>query len=444
MIGFRLLPKAKYYEYDDITSPVRDTGLYCLSGSTWVIVKGLLDFYGDWRSRYVQELEVPKNQVQPVTDEQWEVIQDALDLAQHEMGYDMSCDLTEALGTLTTVLSGMAASIQNQVSVPDCGCETVGTEAPEEPIETTPTIGPGEDFEDQASYNTYKCQAATTIVHQIVQTQIRLQAEFPFGLANVTVRVMAAAVGYILGSVGLVGLLALLGQVSQLVTTLLFSDNFDLDNMITELNAAYDDLVCALYEAGGTTEAVSNVSDVLSGTAMSAAEVFYIELYLQPVILNRLFTYQPESLILALASDCSACEQATDLFFTLGINGQPRGSGNLDKDGLQRTLTATQDSNGFWYIMVGVGDHGSQTYLDDCTPLPAGVAGTADERFGFVRNTNSTSAVSSSVGKACTNGVHSSVWGPSFPAIGAQQNITWFSMIGNAVFSIDVTLIDLG
>lgn len=212
---------------------------------------------------------------------------------------------------------------------------------------------------------------------------------------------------------------------------------------------ARSELVCALYESGDVGQAKGDFQTALD--AAIDAEVstglanFVIKgmsrLWVTNDNLNKLFTEDTSREYPVGSVDCSACNQsAVGIKFQLGINGLPRGSGDLSPDGLTRTLSSQPDDNGFHYITFGVYATPSQdSGFNDCSFIPASVVGTPQESFDALYP-NSITGILQGDGYRCTNQVSSGQYGPGGPLLNTVYEISWTEFIGNAPFTVDVQL----
>lgn len=250
----------------------------------------------------------------------------------------MGCE--DVFTGIVEALSAMTVAIQNQSG---CGCESVGTELPEEPSDGPPTI-PDDNFPDVPTYDYYKCKAAGEIVRRQIQSQSILIANSAEGYLNAGIVTVTTVVTFVLTGAGFAGLLALLGFVAKLVQALVTGEGLDLENVRDELTTYQDELMCALFCAPNTDDAKTAYMAIIETTAMNAVEKEYIELYLQPVILNWLFVYQEEIDVLPTVYDCSECGctvPACGFYFQNNNDGKgDYGSGTFRYDGLPFTISS--------------------------------------------------------------------------------------------------------
>lgn len=272
MATFRAYEKAKYYDLSHILNPVRGAGFYCLSGSTWQLLKGWLDFYGDWRSRYVQDLNVPIATLQGVDDDGWELIQDALDLAQHELGGDMSCDLAVVFEGLTAAINKLATS-----SGSCCG-QTLGTEQnPPGSIDGSELVPPPGFTEPPVAMGTYRCDAANifyagaeTLLTDLIATGFESQTSLGITVVAVVFGAVVAATPFFAAFTDFIGFLA------DLVLAL-FSGDFSLEAMLSAWQANKESVICTLYLAGTTDVRKVAYDDLIDTFGLADAEAEFLK-----------------------------------------------------------------------------------------------------------------------------------------------------------------------
>jgi len=314
--------------------------ILCVNDQTLYLLQNFAGEDVNYTGRYVKAY-FPGGMVDTVDPDDPEVttVNEIANRFRLEM-YPMCEEIIVALENINITLARLADR-------PCCDGGNVGTEFPEDPETGPPPIGPGEDFPDVPTYDTYKCQQAATIAYSLLQTHRLLLAEFPFGLAGLTIAAMTAALQYVFAAAGLVALFTQLGTITSMITALLQGGTIDFDNVVTRLEVLYDDIICALFCAANTEAAITAVSDLLDADVpLTPNERVYIKLYLQAVIINRLFSYQPDTLNLVLAPDCSSCGcdsiPCGFVFTDQGVGGG-FASGTFDYRGLEFTLSSTPD-----------------------------------------------------------------------------------------------------
>jgi hypothetical protein len=335
------------------TLPPTNKHILCVNDQTLYLLQNFAGEEVNYTGRYIKGY-YPGGMVDTVDPDDPEVttIAEIANRFRLEM-YPMCEELIVALENINITLARLADR-------PCCDGGNVGTEFPEDPVTGPPPIGPGEDFPDVAAYDFYKCQQAATIAYSLLQTHRLLLAEFPFGLAGLTIAAMTAALQYVFAAAGLVALFAQLGTITSMISALLQGGTIDFDNVVSRLEALHDDILCALFCANSTEAAITAVSDILDADVpLTPNERTYIKLYLQAVIINRLFSYQPDTLNLVLAPDCSTCgcdSVPCGFIFTDQGLGGGFATGVFRYDGLPFTLASVEADGGayhrIWFNIV--------------------------------------------------------------------------------------------
>lgn len=323
----KMTAKAKYYELDDITTPVRGQGFYCLSGATWVLLKGWLDYYGFWRTRYVKELETKT--IEPVNDGEWSTILDALNLAESELANDMSCDLSEVFTQLSNAIEGLT-------SVAGGGCcspAAYGT-MPQDATDNTGDIDtqtPPTGFVDWASYQAYKCKAANKIVDDMISTIrnvgslggiVSLLAGAALGLffntsllSGIVVGVMA--IGFSAGTAAAIVIGALIA-----IAVAGGSEWTYFDDVADYFETYKETVVCRMFNATSPEDARTGMNTYLI-TAMASSSASFKEQFsglitaiLSYDVYNLLFENDSEVASYVGEIDCDDCDTG-DFVWTL-------------------------------------------------------------------------------------------------------------------------------
>lgn len=287
MTGFRAYPKAKYFDMVDIQSPVRGTGLYCLSGTTWQLLKGWIDFYGDWRSRYVESLDVPIYNLREVDDNNWQIVQDALDLAQHEIGDDMSCDIVSAINNLTLAIQGQSGC---------CG-ETYGdTQNPPGTIDGTETSPPAGFVDPVVAVDTHRCDMSNLFWHGIDDIlteliQVGFENQFALGMTVITLTFTTVLTTT---SPFFAAFTEYIGFVANLVLSL-WNGEFSLNVIQTAWRNNKENIICTLYRNGSTDSRKIAYDALIDTFSLSDAEALMLKSFATLSTLASQF-YAPEEL----------------------------------------------------------------------------------------------------------------------------------------------------
>lgn len=218
----------------------------------------------------------------------------------------LSMDCGSIFSALTQAINSINTTLQNQSG---CGCESVGTALPADPATGPPPIGPGEDFPDTEAYDTYKCQMAGSIMEALISSQRLLIDSHVQGYFQLSVVLITSAVTYCLSAAGFSDLLDQLGVASEVIFALATGEELNLENVRDRLTINRQDYTCDLFCATDADDARSQIVDRLAADeSLSDTERAYVALYLQDVILNRLFSYQPDKLNLVISVDCGDCD----------------------------------------------------------------------------------------------------------------------------------------
>ena len=205
-------------------------------------------------------------------------VQDAVDLIRRDLN-DMSVeDLLECICTNLTVLSEQGANEGQDVEGPDSNGEI--------------SVGPGEQFPDQATYFNAKCSAANAIYDTVkgasdwlVDNNVDLILNLFGGITSgVTMMlIVAGPVGWAIKVVSSV-VIAIAGY--------LISENIDFDDLSDALDDTHDEAVQALYNASdGVTARANFIEAVAAGTpAITAVEEGLLSLMLSSEALDQLFS----------------------------------------------------------------------------------------------------------------------------------------------------------
>lgn len=312
------------------------------------------------------------------------------------------------------------------------------------------------NFATYGEYETYKCNIANYIVDNADASANTMQtlswnSILALPIAELIVVLAASLATPIPGDeiVAMAAILALWGGAFQPV----------FDNLELAIDNHRQDLVCALFTASDVAEAKSNFRTELDlaidaestpGGLLNTVTKGVSRIFISTDNLNKLFT-QDDSVVWPTGSiDCSVCATGgTGVRFMLGLNMGDRGTypgvpsgGIFPGDGVTVTITAVQDSNGFYYASAGVYEAPSQvSYNSNCDALPTGFAGTDNAWFRFRLISYNPSAPGNGIrGTQCHTG-HSTVFSEgSVPLFGQDYNITWFQFIDDNPFSLDVQI----
>jgi len=341
-------PKAVYFGYDELTAGDNPSGFFCLSRSSWLLVWRMLSTYGYWRTRYVATLDA--QDLETVSDEEWQAIQDLVDLAQKELAYDMSCDLKSAIEAQTAVLTAMNSTLQGLQATLSrsgtngiCGCQDMTIDG--QPTEAPTSFGePGDQFPDEETYLNTKCQMANLIWETVddgieqmqladVDTLLAGGTGLAFGL--VAALVAAGPVGW---AVGLT-----VTAVAGIVGLLLAGIAIDLEDLRTSWGNRRQDLVCAMYAAQSSEGAGHEIFVILGEEPLTPFETQFIYYLLTNTLLAQLFAPTDEALAQTPTDpiDCATCGSDAPCAFQFQvIEEDTLGSGSFRYDGIEFTLSS--------------------------------------------------------------------------------------------------------
>ena len=373
-------------------------------------------------------------------------------------------DLIPAIEQISVQLGLLNGSIQTVVELGGC-CSPYGTEVPDDaPILENPDTGsPPADWMTWAAYDTYRCRAANKIADDWIATLTSMAT-----LSGAVATISGIALGLFLNTslLGgmLVGLIALgfsAGAAAAIIIAALIVMIASGAGLLAyfadlgqEISDDKEELVCQLYNSQSPESAASKL---VAFSVSKAALITYdpgdddalfqaqlsniVNALFNSAITNTLFELDSETDTYVGTIDCDDCDPSVFILFQEGLNGSPRGTGDLTADGSQRVLSSVEDSDGFHKVAFGVyAESSTLSYSVNCTALPPGVQGTDDENFTVQVNASG-GAIDSSQGTQCLDGVHTELWSPSFPTFDTDQLITWMEAIdATDPFTITVTI----
>ncbi len=368
----------------------------------------------------------------------------------------MSIICIEDLANIATAINNLTLAIETQgPNISGCGCGYPGKDSIVAP---PPAQGGGPappGYTNLPPIDQIKCNAANVILDDIEEI---LQLFLDGGIETLTwgtiltwesmiwIVLAEAAAGPIAWG------LTIMAGISSLVTILL-ARSWDLQRILDAIQANREALQCIIYSANGSTEAWDDLQTALVGYGLQPGDILFIEGLQWVHALSVAWYVADDAYGQALqayiegyeGADCSNCVAPVSIKFMLGINNQPRGTGDLTPGTGPRVLSSAVDSNGFHYLSFGVYANPSQdSYYGTCAPLPPGVQGTPLENFCCEFSAiNGPSSQSS--GQVCIDGVNSGVWGAGNPALDIDYKITWCELISvTTPFTVTVILNDDG
>ncbi len=259
---------------------------------------------------------------------------------------------TAAIASMTTAFNSGILSLVNGLASIDCSdCPPTGTYPPTDGIdEEDPPPAGFDDYDPGISDR--KCKLANMYFDDLHQVTTLLEANGIDDIGALALGSMTALLGLLLGVIatGPVGWgLGALGAIAGVVSFFLL-ESVDLEDLLLILNAEQEDLVCSLYEATTPAGGLVAFKAVLAAGGANAAQLAYFDAVNMVVALETLF-FKPdgsygddiESRLDGFVGtiDCVACSQVGGCPWEFEIiGGDPAGSGDLTKNGVERTLSS--------------------------------------------------------------------------------------------------------
>lgn len=376
-----------FYEFEELN----ETGLYCLSDSTVQIILSALRF-STWPTRWRVDRDDPNR---AIAKEYWDTVKALGDLAYWEVMKDMSCELQagfEALGASIeaasnkTAIDALALAVQRLAEAQCCdnlqidvhgGIQGTITQESEEVIPlygSVPPIGLGVDefpdvYDDVGSYNTDKCRIANGLVDSLISTLTNLAAIGTFNALALAGLIGASIFGSILFPPAMI-------PTAISVLIILSGSLFVIAQVNASIIADREQWVCWLYEGEHTEEIYEDIAGALdiiissigvAGKAAWAVKTIVL-LLLNSDTLNQLFAGGP---VVGEATDCAGCGPCDPVFeYTFG-------SGSLDLDGTERTLSSGQ------YVVTGVHYLQFQAVETECCDFKFTILAVSDINANF-------------------------------------------------------------
>jgi hypothetical protein len=341
----------------------------------------------------------------------------------------VTCDLVEELQSIALAIQNLAGS-----DCSACGSEVDPESAP------APPIGPGEDFPTLNDFETYKCEAVNWLMDALIDIFTKLTAYNVAFWTTTTVATGGAIITAMLATTLLAGILPIIaGAVISMVLALIAGAAIDIEAIKDLLVANRSDLTCTLFSGSNASTAKSNFLTEIGDLGLNSAEVGLISLMLVFNVMNNLFELNPNIEGHPITEACTGCGASCDVFFGKFSAGQPRGSGDLTKDGAIRTLTGSKHPTlDLWYVSANVSELGNdETLFSGCTNMDGACVGTSDENWDFVPVSLSGYDNAGSAATKCVSGSHTSVWNGWPVTLGLTYQISWFEFISHDPFTID-------
>lgn len=368
---------------------------------------------------------------------------------------DLGMEVYRSMANCNDGFSELAAAVlelakAHSAGQNDCGCPGGTGTVYDEPAGQEPTVfGPGEEWPDEATYDTAKCQIANVMYRDYLALVQQLDAldidTLSTGLASLGIGIVASVIAglFATGPIGLT-----IGVVAGLVAVFVGAPLFSLGDIVTELQNNKTDLVCALYNAPDAGTAKTDFEAILAAGNLSALETSVISLIGVNSFYNQLFDIPPgyDDEVVSSPVDCADCFEGVTIRWMTGNNGiLERGSGDLTPDGTARVLTAVQDTNNFYYIAFGLYNEPKPrlSYNGTCNepPLPVGLGASGNSTFRVQRVSDTRGNDSGTKGTSCVNSQYIEVFntGGGF-GFGTDYNVVWVQLISNAPFTFTLEL----
>lgn len=324
--------------------------LLCVSDRTLYLMQRFALNEVTWLARYVESLVGPGGYV-PVdaSSVDLDFVLSVANKFRLEIE-DMSCDLNETL-------VGIAASLSSLAECCAKGGVTGGQDVDSPPSDGTVPVGPGTRWPTETAYQSAKCVVANAIFDTLLATVTDIDG---LDINAVVSGVFGGATAVIAGQIASGGVLGwAISKVSSVIVRLLFlmiSTIVDFSDIQDALDAAHDEVVCALFEAldtaAGKTAVLVAVLAITPGLGQAEQEVL-IGL-LTNVLINQLFDPSNDALLYTSASpvDCDTCG-GTSLCDTVPFvyGGVEHGSGDYTRDSSSRVISSVYDpALGLHYI----------------------------------------------------------------------------------------------
>lgn len=287
---------------------------------------------------------------------------------------NLDAKLTTVTANLTTAIGGLTQAMNN---FRPCECP-VGTE--DDQPTTTEGQPPPTGYVEYDPVDYDKCKMANMVYDDVLEVTKRLKAVGTEDAVNLGLVTTASTIAFVMGGLsigaivwGAAGFEAILDLARELYANGL---TVNLDALITNMEQPQtrEDMVCAVYEAPDNVLAHDALKTALSDNGASTLQLGYIDalnllngltmVFFGPTAEERHLLIEQRMAAYTGGIDCSACAGIDCEWEFLLSNGQPGGSGDLTKDGSQRTLTAVL-GGGYYNLHIGLEKTGVNPG-DDC------------------------------------------------------------------------------
>lgn len=292
--------------YDEVFSKMGQDTLVCIDQGILAVARQLLAERGSWAVTYAVNYynngyDVPNSlQMADIRDRIAEFLEGTNDMAN-------CSDFNSSLLAIASAINGLSSGCCN-------GTGGAGTSQPAP--DTAEGIGyPGlhtgpapEGFTDWAEYDTYKCDMATKIAEDIIK-----DVTWIAGSAAVTAWLPVLATT-LLTPVPFDDLVAIAGLLAAIAVDSTVAIVFGA--ALIELNAAKDDLICALYWAGDSATSRANAVGIIDSEITNSLAASAIKQMLGYYTINDLYSNNQAERDKGLpVGDCSGCGLVVDLLY---------------------------------------------------------------------------------------------------------------------------------
>lgn len=315
--------KRQILDFDDLIARLGEYALVCVPTTALMAARAFLETRGQWTSSYAKEW--GENYYQSPTQEELKPILEAY-AEFTEVTHNMNCN---------DFLLGLQ-DIADAVRESGC-CSTINgsagsgpVEAEEETFEDTGANYPPE-FDDRAEYDTWKCGVAQLII-DLWRTDIEYLQDTDF-LAVAASFVAASLLTPIPGDevIALVGLgIALVVEGTLVAVT---------NAIATAIDNNEDELRCIFYNAIDAATLKGELESWFDGK-LSAVQSTFVGYLVNYDVLNWVFSKVNQILP---AADCSSCVCGWEVIW---------GSGVIETNGSQFTITAETNINGHYHVEI--------------------------------------------------------------------------------------------
>lgn len=358
--------------------PDDDCNILVVSSRTLYMLANMAEMEATWHARFAKTV-LTGGLVDTVetTDPEADFVDQVIRSFRLEV-IPVTCDFSE----LAAAINNVAAALGNQSG---CDCPQQGVvcidaadiqpDGTQNPPATEGEYGPvgteyPEGFDSLEDYLAYKCEAANFIMDGLV-TLLRTFSPAFLGVATMAVvsSVLAVATSAV-GAAVVLPPLAFVAILAAVAGMLFLGAEFytTLNSLADALEADREEIVCRLYQAQNTTNAINSaideIEDVIEAVVLASAIPAPFQGAAQTVLtevitelwntstMNQLFQLVID--ISYAGADCSMCGETAPCEWQIAPNaagvtipgGGPVGSGTITNDGEEFTLNSVQDAAG--------------------------------------------------------------------------------------------------